>query len=477
MQTEKATKPEEVFLKSMISAALIAITVGIVFLMARPKEKEVRADGPPAPLAVEVVPLIETREGIDIQTDGEVVPYRSVDIAPEVQGRVVYKSENCRLGRYVKKDELLLEIDNADYELEVRRITENVSQAKNSIKELEVQIENTNEELVISKDILDIRKREFERYSKSQPGTYSESEIDNARSSLLSAEDSVKKLENQVRLCTAQLSRLNNTLEQEKVALELAELNLKRTKIRSPIDGVVTEYSFEIDSYLQKGTKIVTIQDASKLEIQCSLHVRQMQWIWQTQPDNEKYPPPSDMIPPSREQLGYFIAPIDVTITYELDGIRWAWKGMITSYDGAGLNPVTRMMPCRITVDDPLDVKPLEEDSEAYKLTYENLNVKSPPPSLLSGMFVSITVHAKPGMSFFLAPEKAILPGDFIWIATDRVLKQHKVRVATTTSKGVLFYAESEDELHPEDLVVISPLAAPNDGDAVTLVHPEQTVR
>jgi hypothetical protein len=85
-------------------------------------------------------------------------------------------------------------------------------------------------------------------------------------------------------------------------------------------------------------------------------------------------------------------------------------------------------------------------------------------------MYVSIIVHSKPAVSLYRIPEKALLPGNIIWTATNGKLHRHTIRVATTISDGILFYADS-DELSPTDLIVVSPLAAPVEGGNVQVIN------
>ena len=49
-------------------------------------------------------------EGIDFQVDGVVVPYRRVQTAAEVAGRVTFKSDDCQSGRVVHAGEVLVRI-------------------------------------------------------------------------------------------------------------------------------------------------------------------------------------------------------------------------------------------------------------------------------------------------------------------------------------------------------------------------------
>ncbi len=82
-------------------AVLLGGAVGFVVLanskeMPQPRDVEVTA-----PL-VETAAVTEAKGGLDLAADGTVVPFRSVNLSAEVEGRVVEKSEDCRPGRTVR---------------------------------------------------------------------------------------------------------------------------------------------------------------------------------------------------------------------------------------------------------------------------------------------------------------------------------------------------------------------------------------
>ena len=493
----------------LISFALIAATVWFVITYMRPVEVQHGNKTPLAINTVQVVPVEPHTSGIDFKVDGQVVPYRSIDIAPEVSGIVITKSEQARSGCFVHKGDLLFEIEPKDFELEVQRSNEAVDQAEVEISEVKVQIANTQSEIEISKKQLEIKIRDLDRYEKANEGVYSASEIDTARTTVLSFQESLTKLNNQLRLYNAQLARYEASLSQAKISVELANLNLRRTRITAPIDGVITSNTIETNSFVQKGTVCVTLQDTSKLEIQCFLHMKQMSWLWYS-PNDEKIGLTA-AASPSREARGYEIPPTDATVYYELEGSRWSWTGKLTTSDSGSLDVKTRMMLCRVTIEDPSTATfastikkrketalgtPITDDFNTHDSNTHDSNTdnspandgfnknnpsnnnsskrneplfQSAPPTLLSGMYVTIIVHAKPVVPLYRVPEQALLPGNRIWTATDGVLRQYEIRVAATTPQGVLFYAQPEG-VQPKDQVVVSPLASPTEGSKVNLL-------
>jgi hypothetical protein len=322
-------------------------------------------------------------------------------------------------------------------------------------------LENSQKDLELAKKQLEIKRRDFERnQSLTQRNAISASELDTSQSTMLNAEDTVQKLENQIRIYETQTNKLEVALRKEEIALKTATLNLSRTEIKSPLHGVVTTDSFEVNTYIQRGTSVAKILDTSQLEIQCSLYMKQIQWIWLSAAQS------NTALGTQQSDDGYFFRPTPVTILYELDGTTWSWDGTLTTLDGGGINAVTRMVPCRVKVDQPQAVRRYKNDSQ-NPLPLESAIMKS-PPTLFFGMYVTIIVHSKPEIALYQIPEKALLPGNKIWTATNGKLHQHQIRVATTTSEGVLFYADSQLSL--TDLVVVSPLASPVEGSNINII-------
>ncbi|MDR2344658.1 MAG: HlyD family efflux transporter periplasmic adaptor subunit [Planctomycetaceae bacterium] len=446
----KNTKIFTLVRKTAISFVLILLTCFLIGRMSVPKPVTRSVDTGNQINTVEVVSIEKHTSGISFKVDGEVTPFRVIDIVTEIQGRVVYKSEKCRLGHSVRKDEILLRVDPTDYQLEVNQLKEAVKQAAVNITENKVLMDNTKKELEIAKQQLELKKRDYDRFEtlvKTTTATYAD--LDSSLSTLLNAKDSIQKLENQIRIYETQSDKLEIALQKEKINLQTAELNLERTNIKSPIDGVITSDSFEVNTYIQRGTSVAKILDPEQFEIQCSLYMKQIQWIWLSRTKSGL----SD---------GYVFAPTDVTILYEIDGEKWIWDGVLQTLDGGGVDALTRMIPCRVKVNNPKLVRLLDKNTISIRK----------PPTLFFGMYVSIIVHSKPDVELYRIPEKALLPGNKIWTATGGILHKHNIRVATTTPEGILFYADSKS-IDDNDLVVVSPLATPVEGSNVKIIQTE----
>ena len=444
------TKPKRSVLgflfRLTVSSAILFLAICGAVLCSKassPPKRELEATPPPA---VTVETVTEQTEGITFCTDGSVVPFREVPLATEVAGRVTFVAENCRTGRYVDKGDVLVKIDPTDYELELAEARQQVVQAERSIVELDTNIVNAKSQLEIANRQLEVQRRELERVtSLLTDGAISQTDVDSTRMSELQKQDAVQTLENQIRSYETQKERLIASMKLSEVKVQKAELNLERCTIKAPLEGVVTALNCEQDKYMARGEKLVTIHDTSRLEVQCSLYMKHVEWLWSTQESKDKDP-----------ENYYQFPPTPVKIVYAIGGVEYYWNGTLEYLDGAGLDARTRMMPCRVVVKDPLDVTCNSTDDNAT-------------PSLLPGMFVQVLVKVVPRRKLLNLSEMAILPGGAVWKVVDN--KMHKVLVTTAQlEKDRVFVYDQPGVLEAGEQVIVSPIAAPIEGGTVRVV-------
>lgn len=369
---------------------------------------------------------------LDLQVDGEVVPYRELQIATEVAGQVIYKDASCEVGSYVTEGQLLFRIDPTDYENEVERLSKAKEQEYQAIRELE-QEEVNNKRLVdvATKDV-ELRDREIERLKSLPSGFASQSELDQAQRSRLQALNQKVTLENQLDLLRQRRARLEAAEQLAATQLNMAKKNLERTEIRSPVSGVIYREDAELNSFVQRGQVIVTIEDTSKAEVVVNLRTDQLYWVLDqnrsqqsldgaTPEDPNALPTKPGNAAPGKD---YALPQTPATIEYSLAGrddevLRW--EGTLVRYDGIGFDPGSRTVPVRIVVDQPrrFNAKASADDSSAEVAAHGDSHgngmavktIAAGPTALVRGMFVSVILHVEPRKPLVVVPAVALKPG------------------------------------------------------------------
>ncbi len=443
----------------LIEALRIGAPLGIIVLgfVAFSVLKSMKA----APLnerTLAVAPKVETitvqphTGGLDFTVDGLVVPFREIDLAAEVAGRIAKRSEKCRAGTYVTAGTPLIEIDGRDYELETERLRRELAQAAVQLEELDVEVSNTKSLVGVAKEQHALQRKELQRNEQlASRKIVSDTELEKAKREELAALNSVIQLENQLQLLNTRRNRLVSAHDLCQSQLEKAQLDLARTKVVAPIDGVIIREMVEEDSYVQKGTSLAKIEDTSAVEVKCNLRMEDLYWLW-AQADGA---PVGDAGAMTRD---YQIPHAPVHVGYELGGRRYRWEGVLSRFDGIGLDERTRTVPCRVLVSKPREVQVVNQGDQNLA------NVG--PPALVRGMYVTVSVHAQPRMTLLEIPQQSLQPGNRVWQVADGKLTVHQVRVADANEDQVLIYSDGSG-LQPGMKLVSSPLAVAVDGMAV----------
>jgi len=345
--------------------------------------------------AAQVQQVRALTEPLDLISSGVVVPYREIVLAAEVAGKVTEKDASVRHGNHVHVGQMLLRIDSRDYQLEVDRLVQRLEQERVNLSENEQDLVNTARLVELAQAQYDLAEADFERTKQLGLNFASQSELGSAKQAMLTAMNQKVTLENQMSTMRTRRQRLELAIRMVETELEQSRLNLERTKIQSPVDGVVVREQVEADSYVQRGTNLMTIEDISKAEIACSLRMEQLYWIL-------------DQTSSSRDRslnsaLGTLqkLPKIEAVVQFRVAGrqsVVYEWEGRLDRIEGTGLDPQSRMVPIRVSVDRPAEYRVNGQLSSESSM------------SLVRGMFVDVILKAQPATQLLLVPKSSVKP-------------------------------------------------------------------
>ncbi len=369
-----------------------------------------------SPIRIEPIKLLDpTETPLFLSVDGTVVPFEEANVAAEVSGRIISKSEKCEAGGFVKQGEILMKIDPEDYQLEVQRLSQQKDQEYQRLQELDQEMLNSQKLIDVAQQDVKIQEREIRRLESLPSGFASRTEIDQANRALLAATQQLVSLENQLKIQRKQRTRIESAEKLAATQLQAAEVNLRRTHVRAPIDGIVVTEQVDVNTFVTRGSPLVTIENTSKVEVSTSLRMDQLYWILD-QVDIEE----------TKTSVGYDLPETDAIIEFEVSGrhgMTHQWNGKLLSYDGIGLDPKTRTVPVRVIVDRP---------SEFIHQGESSIPSHSTTP-LVRGMFVRVRLMIHPKTQLYVIPTKALQPGNRIY--------------EFTPDDSVLDVAASEEEI------------------------------
>jgi multidrug resistance efflux pump len=199
-----------------------------------------------------------------------------VTMAPEVAGRIV--GLPVVDNQYVRKGDLLMEIDPTNYQIAVSQAEATVQQTEANVQSIDAQVAVQQAQIEASKAQVDQAKatllfgqQQAARYqdlAQKGAGTVQNAQLWTSQqrqqeAALRSGQASLQLAERQVVALNAQRRGAEANLAQAKAQLRQAQVNLERTRILSPVDGYVTNLLAQFGNYVNVGVITISVVNAN----------------------------------------------------------------------------------------------------------------------------------------------------------------------------------------------------------------------
>ncbi|MEP7350453.1 MAG: HlyD family secretion protein [Sphingorhabdus sp.] len=199
------------------------------------------------------------------ETDNAYVQQNKVAIAAEVGGRIVavYIKENQR----VKAGDLLYKIDPQPYQIAIAQADAQIAQAEVQIGTLRSTLASNDSAIAAAHDSVKFAQETYNRNDAlMRRGFNTRAAMDSAHHDLVQAQQELATAqaaaaEDQARLATGSAANGQNPEIAAAMATRAqAELQLSRTEVRAPTDGIVTQMStLQVGQMMVTGLPAVTI--------------------------------------------------------------------------------------------------------------------------------------------------------------------------------------------------------------------------
>jgi RND family efflux transporter MFP subunit len=275
-----------------------AVLAGRWIIASRP-EAEVR---PPVetPVAIDATRVAPSAFDVLIRTEGTVQPRTESSLIPQVPGIVTRISPTFREGEFFQAGDVLLNLDDRDYELALASAEAQVAQAQAALEQ----------ELALAKVV----ENDWKQLGKPAPALgLRKPQIAAARADLLSA----------------------------KAQLERARIDLERTRIRAPYDGRVLAQNADVGQFVTVGADLGRIYATDYVEIRLPLSSRQLEFVdlpehFRDDPDGAAVVRPGPT----------------VVLTARFGRAEYQWQGRVVRSEGA-VDTSSRQLYVVAQVDDP----------------------------------------------------------------------------------------------------------------------------
>ncbi len=386
------TKTRKRLLHFAVAIAFVATGVlGMRALTASKRPLKRHKPKPQAPM-VRTMKVKTGPQSVHILGEGTVRPLRQINLVPQVGGKVIHVSPALVDGGTFGKGDTLLRIDPVDYELAVTLAEAKVKDAESKLRMAEEEAEVAQEEWRLH---------------------YSGGPAANGKPPPLVAKE-------------PQLAAAKAKLEAEQAGLSKALLNLKRTGLKAPFDGRVSQKNVDIGQYVSPGQSLAILYSTEAAEIVLPLEDEKAFWF-----HVPGFTPGGG--PGSSAVVRARVAGRDMT-----------WPGKVVRSEGE-LDERTRMINVVVKVEKPY--------------------AKRPP--LAVGLYVTVDIQGRTLPSGAIVPRSALHDGHVVWVVDkDSRLRFRQVDVARVQGDDAMVQAGLEDG----ERVVITRLKAVTNGMTVRTV-------
>ena len=357
-----------------ILVILIGSFFAFIISVSSPKPKKGIELPKPTPVFYEVV----TKKNITLKifTNGEVKPLNEINLISQVSGQIVEAADEFVDGGIIKAGSPLVWIDDRDYKLAVISAESRVAQAS---KLLEREIAES-----------ELAKNDWEELGLGEASPL-----------------------------TLRIPQLKEAEAAEKAALadlEKAKLNLERTIVKLPFQGIIREKRTGVGQFVGAGSVLATAFSTEEVLIALPLTDTELSYLG---------------LPLAYEEEKPFTGP-KVKFLSTVSNKTFEWEGRIVRTAGS-IDPPTRLVYVYAEVINPYQ--------------------QSPP--LAIGMFVDAIIEGKTIKDGFLVPNSAINNNSNIYVIDiNDNLEIREIEVLGTENDYVIL----KGEIYEGERVVVSPL-------------------
>jgi RND family efflux transporter MFP subunit len=278
---------------------------------------------------------------------GTVLPAREVTIRPRVSGEVVRVSQDFVPGGHFREGQEFLEIDPVDYELD--------------LKQREAEVAQIQSDFSIEYGQQSVAAHEFKLLG-----------------------DIVAEEDRNLVLRKPQLEKLQATLKSAQAALERAQLDLVRTKVKAPFNALVRTRDVNLGMYVSPTSTLTTLTGTDTYWVEVAVPVDQLRWI---------------RIPDSSGENGSTVRVFDEVSWEPGAGRTGSVIRLLSDLETQG-----RMARLLVAVADPLS---LEEANSGM-------------PQMILDQYVRVEIEGISLDSVAAVERRLFRDGDNLWVLNDR---------------------------------------------------------
>ena len=276
--TEASRGTMLVLLSRLFRAALgvgaLAIALLLFAYLVGSKPEPDRSGGADRAPSVTTVPLRHVDVARVWDGYGTARAMNAVDLSAEVTGVVLARPADVEAGRAVTAGQSIVTIDPEDFRQRLEAQTQMLASLEAELDGLDAREQRLREQLDLAKEEARLAENDYRRTAESlERGGANEPEVEAALSAFRRAQRAAAAIGQALDTIPSERAGLRARVANQNASIRLAERELERTAITSPIGGLLQMVDAEEGELLTPGHLVARVVDLTRIEVPIRLPV------------------------------------------------------------------------------------------------------------------------------------------------------------------------------------------------------------
>ena len=211
----------------------------------------------PVPPVVEAVEVLQKDVPVYSEWIGTLDGYVNADIKAQVSGYLLEQA--YKEGSFVKKGQLLFQIDPRPFQAALDQTEGQLAQAQGQLAQAQAQQAQAEAQVAVAEANQRRTQLDVDRYTPlAQQQAITTQDLDNATQNNLGAKAQVQAALAQVATARAQILAANAAVQSARASVETAQINLGFTHLTSPIDGIPGIAEQQVGALVSPTSPVIT---------------------------------------------------------------------------------------------------------------------------------------------------------------------------------------------------------------------------
>lgn len=257
-----------VVFRVLVCSALLAVAIGIFMVLKNTAPKPATSDSAAIMPRVQVieahpVPVRREWEGF-----GTALAMDSANVPARVTAVVIERPEQIRAGQPVTQGQLLVRLDESDFQRQVEIATEAIRDIDAQLARIKVEDESWTRRAELASEEVGLARADYERVRQAfEREAARQRELDEAQRKLNAIQQAEVATREELDKIVPRRAALLAQQQSHEASMRLATLSAERTRIVSPMNGVLQSVDVEVGENITAGQRVARVVNPARIEV------------------------------------------------------------------------------------------------------------------------------------------------------------------------------------------------------------------